>query len=62
MRLPLIPVCDRSNIVRPAASVAKILPSFIYLGSWFALAGVVYFFFGIETRRKSFEEIESELI
>ncbi len=55
-------IAGSSNTVRPAASVAKIVPSFIYLASWFALAGVVYLLFGIETRRRPFEEIEGELI
>ena len=35
--------------------------AFIYLGCWFLMAGFVYYFFGIETRGKSIEEIDSEL-
>ena len=42
-------------------SVAKIIPAFIYLGAWFALAGIVYGFFGLETRGRSIEQIDNEL-
>jgi putative MFS transporter len=31
------------------------------VGSWFALAGVVFLFFGMETKGRSFEDIEDEL-
>lgn len=59
--LGLALIAGSSNIVKPEASAAKIIPSFIYLGAWFALAGIVYLFFGIETKGRSFEEIEGEL-
>jgi hypothetical protein len=35
--------------------------AFLYLGCWFLMAGTVYYFFGIETRGKSIEEIDREL-
>jgi putative MFS transporter len=35
--------------------------AFVYLGCWFLMAGIVYYFFGIETRGKSIEEIDREL-
>jgi putative MFS transporter len=59
--LGLALIVGSSNIVKPEASVAKIVPAFIYLGSWFALAGIVYGFFGIETRGRSIEQIDIEL-
>jgi len=60
--LGLALIVGSTNIVKPEASVAKIVPAFIYLGAWFALAGIVYGFFGIETKGRSFEEIEGELV
>jgi len=60
--LGLALIVGSSNIVKPEASVAKIIPAFIYLGAWFAAAGIVYLFFGTETKGRSFEEIEGELI
>jgi putative MFS transporter len=59
--LGLALIVGSSNIVKPEASVTKIVPAFIYLGSWFALAGIVYGFFGIETRGRSIEQIDIEL-
>ena len=35
--------------------------AFVYLGCWFLMAGLVYYFLGIETRGKSIEEIDREL-
>jgi putative MFS transporter len=35
--------------------------AFVYLGCWFLMSGAVYYFFGIETRGKSIEEIDREL-
>jgi len=34
----------------------------LYLGCWFLMAGVVYYFFGLETRGKSIEQIDRELM
>jgi putative MFS transporter len=35
--------------------------AFIYLGCWFLMAGAMYYFFGLETRGKSIEQIDREL-
>jgi putative MFS transporter len=59
--LGLALIVGSSNIVKPEVSVAKIIPAFIYLGAWYALAGIVYAFFALETRGRSFEEIDTEL-
>src|SRR5262249_11923336 len=32
--------------------------AFLYLGCWFLMAGAVYYFFGIETKGKSIEDID----
>jgi len=41
--------------------MTEIPMAFVYLGCWFLMAGIVYYFFGIETRGKSIEEIDREL-
>ena len=41
--------------------MTEIPAAFVYLGCWFLMAGIVYYFFGIETRGKSIEQIDSEL-
>jgi putative MFS transporter len=59
--LGLALIVGSSNVVKPEASVTKIIPAFIYLGAWFALAGIVYGFWGLETRGRSIEQIDVEL-
>ena len=59
--LGLALIAGSSNIVTPQASVAAIGPAFIYLAGWYVLAGVVYYFFGIETKGRSIEYIDDEL-
>jgi putative MFS transporter len=54
-------IVGSSNIVKPDVTIAAIIPSFIYLASWSALAGVAYWFIGFETRGRSIEEIDSKL-
>jgi MFS transporter, putative metabolite:H+ symporter len=36
--------------------------AFVYLGCWFLMAGCVYYFFRLETRGKSIEQIDRELM
>jgi MFS transporter, putative metabolite:H+ symporter len=59
--LGLALIVGTSNIVKPEASVAKIVPAFFYLAAWYALAGIIYYFFGAETRGLSIEEIDRQL-
>jgi MFS transporter, putative metabolite:H+ symporter len=59
--LGLALIIGSSNIVTPQASVAMIGPAFIYLAGWYLLAGIVYYFFGIETKGRSIEYIDGEL-
>ena len=37
-------IVGSSNIVKPDVTIAAILPSFIYLAAWSALAGIAYAF------------------
>ena len=60
--LGLALIVGSSNVVKPEASVAMILPAFAYLAGWYLLAGVVYYFFGIETKGRSIEEINDQLV
>jgi MFS transporter, putative metabolite:H+ symporter len=60
--LGLALIVGSSNVVTPQASVAAIVPAFIYLGAWFAVAGAVYYFLGIETKGRSIEDIDDALI
>ena len=59
--LGLALVVGSANVVKPEASVENLLPAFIYLAAWFAVAGAVYLFLGIETKGRSIEEIDRAL-
>lgn len=59
--LGLALIVGSANLLTPQASVGAIVPAFVYLGSCYALAAIVFVGFGIETNRRSFETIDSEL-
>lgn len=59
--LGLAMIVGSSNFVKPDVPLTAIPMAFAYLGAWFALAGVIYYFFGIETKGKSIEQIDREL-
>jgi MFS transporter, putative metabolite:H+ symporter len=59
--LGLALVVGSSNVVKPEATLGAIQPAFLYLASWFVLAGAVYLFFGIETKGRSIEAIDRDL-
>src|SRR5471030_1871820 len=54
-------ILGSSNYLKPDVPLPEIPMAFTYLGCWFLMAGVVYYFFGIETRGKSNEQIDREL-
>ena len=58
--LGLALIIGSSNLVNPQASIPMIGPAFLYLASWTVLSGVV-FFFAIETKGRSIEEIDRAL-
>lgn len=57
------PGADRrsSDYLKPDVPLPEIPTAFLYLGCWFPVAGVVYYFFGMETKGKSIAEIDREL-
>ena len=59
--LGLALIVGSANVIKPDVSLDAVVPAFAYLAAWFAMAGVVYLFFGIETRGRSLEELDYEL-
>jgi putative MFS transporter len=55
-------IVGSNNYLKPDVPLPQIPTAFLYLGCWFLMAGVVYYFFGIETRGKSNEQIDRELM
>jgi len=54
-------IVGSSNYLKPDVPLTEIPTAFVYLGCWFLMAGVVYYFFGLETKGKSLEQIDREL-
>ncbi len=54
-------IVGSNNYLKPDVPLPEIPLAFLYLGCWFLMAGAVYYFFGLETRGKSIEEIDREL-
>jgi putative MFS transporter len=54
-------IVGSNNYLKPDVPLTEIPMAFLYLGCWFLMAGAVYYFFGIETKGKSIEEIDREL-
>jgi MFS transporter, putative metabolite:H+ symporter len=54
-------ILGSSNMINPQITLDAILPAFVYLAAWFAVAGVVYLALGFETKGRSFEEIDEHL-
>jgi len=49
-----------SNVVTPRATIDAIIPAFIFMGAWELITGIT-FLFGLETKKKSIEEIDAHL-
>ncbi len=60
--LGLAIIVGSNNFVKPDLPASQIPTAFLYLGCWFLMAGVVYLLLGIETRGKSIEQIDHELV
>jgi putative MFS transporter len=49
------------SIATSLLPLTQIPTAFVYLGCWFLMAGIVYYFIGFETKGKSIEQIDREL-
>jgi putative MFS transporter len=54
-------IIGSNNYLKPDVPLPQIPLAFLYLGCWFLMTGIVYFFFGLETKGKSIEDIDREL-
>jgi len=55
-------IVGSGNYLKPDVPLPQIPTAFLYLGCWFLMAGLVYYFIGIETRGKSIDQIDKELL
>ena len=54
-------IVGSSNYLKPDVPLPQFPTAFLYLGCWFLMAGLVYYFFGLETKGKSMQDIDREL-
>jgi len=54
-------IIGASNYVSPKATLAGIVPGFNYFAVWYVLAIVAYLLIGIETRGRTFEELDATI-
>jgi MFS transporter, putative metabolite:H+ symporter len=54
-------IAGASNYVAPKATLAALVPGFIYFAAWYFLAVVGFLFVGIETRGRTIEELDAAL-
>jgi putative MFS transporter len=59
--LGLALIIGSSNYVSPKATLDAIVPAFLFLGFWYALAACAFWFIGMETKGVSIEEIDRSL-
>jgi MFS transporter, putative metabolite:H+ symporter len=54
-------IAGSSNYVKPAATLAALVPGFLYFAFWYVLGAFAFWFIGFETSRRSIEQIDSAL-
>ncbi len=50
-----------SDVIKPQATIDAIVPAFMYFAAWMAVCFCAFLFFGFETGKKSFTDIDSTL-
>jgi MFS transporter, putative metabolite:H+ symporter len=59
--LGLAVMIGASDVITPKATLDAIVPSFLYFSAWMVLCGFAFLFFGFETNRQSFTDIDATL-
>jgi putative MFS transporter len=60
--LGLALIVGSSDVIKPQVSLDAIMPAFLYFGAWLVVAGLAYAVFGIETKGRSIEAIDDQLL
>jgi putative MFS transporter len=60
--LGLALIVGSTNVISPQASVSALLPAYMFLASAFAVVGLVLVAFGTETKGRSLEAVEADLV
>jgi len=59
--LGIEPIIGAPSFLSPQASPNSVLPATLFLAAWYALAGFVFWWFAVETRGRTIEEIDAAL-
>jgi len=59
--LGLALIVGAADVIKPAATVDAILPSFLYFAAWMLLCACAFLFFGFETGSASLTDIDAQL-
>jgi MFS transporter, putative metabolite:H+ symporter len=59
--LGLAVIVGTSNFVKPAATLAAMVPAMFFLAFWAALAALAFLLIGVETKGRSIEEIDTAM-
>jgi putative MFS transporter len=59
--LGLALIVGTSNFVKPAATLAAMVPAMFFLAFWAVLAALAFFLIGVETKGRSIEEIDGAI-
>jgi putative MFS transporter len=54
-------IAGSSNYVKPAVTLAALVPGFAYFAFWYVLGAVAFWFIGFETRGRTIDEIDGAL-
>jgi putative MFS transporter len=54
-------IAGSSNYVAPKATLEALIPAFNYFAFWYVLGAVAFWFIGMETRGRTFDEIDAAL-
>jgi putative MFS transporter len=54
-------IAGSDNFVAPKATLDAIIPAFNYFAFWYVLGAAAFWYIGIETRGRSFDEIDAAL-
>ncbi|HLY88749.1 MAG TPA: MFS transporter [Acetobacteraceae bacterium] len=60
--LGLALIIGSSNYVSPKATLDAIVPAFLYLAFWYALAATAFAFLAVETKGRTIDEIDATLV
>ena len=60
--LGLALIAGSDNYVKPAATLAALVPGFAYFAYWYLLGAFAFWLIGAETRGRTIEDINSEMI